>query len=817
MRRNPKIVIPLILILASLQLHAAIKPSQPDAGRLELMLKKLTVVGKVLYIGAHPDDENTAALSYFSWGKLLRAAYLSLNRGEGGQNLIGPEQGALLGVIRTQELLGARSVDHAEQFFTRAVDFGFSKSPDESFQKWGGKDAVLSDVVWVIRKFRPDVIVTRFPKEGGGHGHHTASAILAEEAFTAAADPSRYPEQLRYVTVWQPKRLVWNRYSWGGQQMTDAEKQTLPHLDFGEYSSQLGKSYSELAGLARDNHKSQGFGDSEDRGSYLEYFRNSAGDPATHDLFEGIDFSWKRIPEGAPIGTILRNAYQNFDANDPTKSLPDLLKAYALMQKHAENPWIAEKIDEVKEAIQACSGLWLEAIADDFSVVPGGQVKVKLTAINRSHFPLKLAPNTTLPFNEPVTQEQSLSVPENTNYSQPYWLESDPDKPFADVKDQQMIGLPDSAPLQTNFHLLAGNEEIVFKVPVLYRWVDSVQGERYRKVVVVPQAAVNLKQSVLMFPDLNGKAITLEVRSEMPNVSGQLQLKVPAGWTFQPASIPFQFTKKNETQRFSFRISPGASAASGVFSAEAIVGSKTIGRGMITIDYPHIAPQVLFPRASGKLVRIDLKRTGQNIGYIVGSGDQMPEALNQIGYRVNFLSDEDLANTDLSRFDTIVIGIRAYNTRPSLKNYQSRLMDYVKQGGTLVAQYNTLQDLSVENPGPYPFHISRDRVSVEEAPVTFLKADHLLLNTPNKITQADFNGWIQERGLYFPDQWDSHYETVIACNDPGETPKPGGILYARYGKGVYIYTGYSWFRELPAGVPGAYRLFVNLLSARGSS
>ncbi len=838
MTRTKVAILILLIFFQTLFIEGGVKPALPDSSYLQLLLKKLTVVGGALYIGAHPDDENTAALAYLCLGKFVRTGYLSLNRGEGGQNLIGPEQGDLLGVIRTQELLAARQIDHAEQFFTRAVDFGFSKSPDESLQKWG-KENVLADVVWVIRKFQPDVIITRFPKEGGGHGHHTASAILAEEAFAAAADPSRFPEQLKYATPWQAKRIVWNRYSWSAQQQpTDAEKASLVKLDLGEYSPVLGKAYTELAGISRSNHKSQGFGDSEDRGRAIEYFRHTAGQKAEEDLFEGIDLSWKRIPDGEKIGTVLEEAYARFKPEDPQATIPALLKAYSMMKALPPQPAILKKMEDVQAAIQACAGLWLEAIAAEESVTPGGEIKVKVTAINRSHFPFALtsidmvgAPlvgarsdssNTIedspklLPYNELVSRDLAVPVPQNQPYSQPYWLQQDGGKPFANVSNQLSIGLPElPAPFQAIVHFRTGQEELTFVVPVLYRWVDPVEGERYRNLVVVPEVELNVKEPVTVFAGQGGKEITVELKSGQRKVSGDVRLQLPDGWNSAPESRAFSLERKNQTELVNFTVTPSTNAASGRFTVEAMTGGKKISRGIVTIDYPHIPPQTLFPVATGKLVRVDLQKTGTTIGTIAGSGDSIPEALIQIGYQVRLLSDEDLLTGNLSALDSIVVGIRAYNTRPQLKAAQPRLLEYVNQGGTMVVQYNTLQDLDQEGLGPYPFRVSRDRVSVEEAPVTFLKPDHVLLNSPNKITQQDFEGWIQERGLYFPDQWDPRFETVLACNDPGEPPKEGGILYAHYGKGIYIYTGYSFFRELPAGVPGAYRLFVNLISARG--
>lgn len=827
MTRAKLTILILLIFFQTLFIEGGGKPSLPDSSYLQLLLKKLTVVGGALYIGAHPDDENTAALAYLSLGKFVRTGYLSLNRGEGGQNLIGPEQGELLGVIRTQELLAARQIDHAEQFFTRAVDFGFSKSPDESLQKWG-KENVLADVVWVIRKFQPDVIITRFPKEGGGHGHHTASAILAEEAFATAADPSRFPEQLQYVHPWKAKRLLWNRYSWNAQQQpTDAEKASLVKLDLGEYSPVLGKAYTELAGISRSNHKSQGFGDSEDRGRAIEYFRQTAGEQAKEDLFEGIDLSWKRIPNGAKIGVVLEQASRNFRPEHPQATIPALLKAYGMMKVLPAQPAVTKKMEEVQVAIQACAGLWLEAIAAAESVTPGGEIKAKVTAINRSRYPLSLRSvdlndsNTIeegpkpLVYNEPLTREITARVPQDQTYSQPYWLQQDSGKPFANVSNQLWIGLPElPAPFQAKIHLQAGPEELAFVVPVQFRWVHPVEGERYRNLEVVPEVALNVREPVTVFAAREAKEITVDLKSGQDKVSGEARLHLPEGWDATPASHTFSLEKKNQTELVKFQVIPSAEATSGSFQVEAATGGKKISRGILTIDYPHIPPQTLFPAAGGKLVRLDLQKTGTTIGYIAGSGDSIPEALTQIGYQVRLLSDEDLLSGNLSTMDSIVVGIRAYNTRPQLKAAQSRLLEYVNQGGTMVVQYNTLQDLDQDGLGPYPFRVSRDRVSVEEAPVRILKPDHVLLNSPNKITSADFEGWIQERGLYFPDQWDPRYETVLACNDPGEPPKEGGILYAHYGKGIYIYTGYSFFRELPAGVPGAYRLFVNLVSSR---
>jgi LmbE family N-acetylglucosaminyl deacetylase len=819
-----KFLLLLLAILVSIPpATAKIQPDIPDAATLQLLMKRLTVVGSALYIAAHPDDENTAVLSTLALGRLVRTAYLAVNRGQGGQNLIGPEQGDLLGVIRTQELLAARSLDTAGQFFTRAVDFGFSKSPEESIRIWG-KEEVLSDMVWVIRKFQPDVIILRFTSAGGGHGHHTASAILGEEAFHAAADPSKFPNQLRYVTPWKAKRIVWNRYNWRGNEPSDAEKSSLIKLDVGDYNSLLGKSYSELAGISRSMHKSQGFGDSEDRGQITNYFEVVAGDRASTDLFEGVDLSWNRIPGSHGLKEVINQAVTEFKSSDPSASISKLVKAHTLIKKLKQDPIVDTKKSELAELIRYCSGLWLEAIADDESAVPGQNIQVTVSALNRSSHPFSLeiihlsedvSIQKQLPFNQMVSQKLDLSVPADATYSQPYWLKEKAGKALAKVDDQQLIGRADSPPpYQATFRISVAGESIEYSVPVLYRWVDPVEGERYRMFQIIPEVSIQVHQPVAIFSNGAPNQVSMTLQAGIPNISGALKLNMPAGYKSNPESVPFRFEKKGETADFKFQVTTINSAKSGDARAEAIVNGKTLSSGLTLIDYPHIPPERVFPAARIKFVRLDLKRNGNSIGYVVGSGDQVPESLEEAGYKVTLLSDEQLKSGDFSGFDAIVVGIRAYNARRALRSAHQGLLKYAEGGGTLVVQYNTLDELIFQSPGPYPFQIGRDRVSVEETPVRILDPIHPLLNTPNKITSEDFDGWVQERGLYFPDQWDPKYQTLIASSDPGETSKAGGILYTKYGKGIFIYTSYSWFRQLPGGVPGAIRLFVNLVSAR---
>ena len=809
------------------------------ASELKLQLNKLNVVGSALYIAAHPDDENTAMLSWLSSGKLVRTGYLSLTRGDGGQNLLGDEKGPLLGVIRTEELLAARRIDGAEQMFTRAIDFGYTKSPQETLTIWN-RDAALADVVWAIRRFQPDVIITRFPTTGeGGHGQHTASAILAQEAFTAAADPARFPEQLKYVRPWQAKRIFWNRFSWQRLDPNAPELANDIKLDIGAYNPLLGRSYTEIAAESRSQHKSQGFGSAERRGSVINYFKQTGGEPAKQDLFEGVDLTWSRYPGGEAVGRLLQQAASTFDETAPQKSIPLLLDAYDALDRLGAssawapeaNPWIDVKRRELLSAIAGCAGLSIDVAAGDSAVTPGGEIPVSVTVVNRSDYPFTLstvaslyaapgkAPGTPLKNNEPVKTDITIRMPADAAYSQPYWLRKPPAHEMYTVDDQTLIGKPENGPAIPITVSISDNlmHTLIFTVPAVYRWTDAVRGEQMRDVDVVPEITANLAEQVYLLPDAKPKTVAIKLKNFDGTTSASISLKLPPGWRSVPESVAVSFKAKADEAEARFTVTPPAAESLGSLAAEVTLpGGKVLSYQLTNIEYPHIPAERIFSPAEAKLQRVDLKRRGQRIGYIMGAGDDVDEFLRQAGYDVTMLSDDDLEAGDFGRFDAIVTGVRAYNTRPKMRVAQPKLMQYVEKGGTLVVQYNSTspQPLLVNPPGPYPFKVTSSRVTVEQAPVTILDPASPLLNTPNKVTAADFEGWVQERGLYFTSDWDKRYQTVLASHDPGEPDNAGGELYARYGKGVFIYTSYAWFRQLPAGVPGAYRLFLNLVSAR---
>ena len=828
----PKIKVWHLFLLCICATTVAQAPKRMASTTIFHELQKLNFLGTALYVAAHPDDENTRMISYLSNEVKARTAYLSLTRGDGGQNLIGPELRELLGVLRTQELLAARSVDGGEQLFSRANDFGFSKHPKETLTIWN-KDDVLHDVIWNIRKFRPDVIINRFDHRTPGttHGHHTASAMLSEEAFDLVGDAKIFPEQLKEVTVWQPKRLFFNTNWWfygSRENFEKADKSNMTKVDVGVYYPNLGVSNNEIASLASSQHLCQGFGRITTRGSQDEYLELLKGDATNGtNIFEGIDTSWSRIEGGKPIGDILYAVEANFNFQDPSLHLPDLIKAYNLLQTVEDAHWRQLKSKELKTIILACSGIYVEAKTNTSSSTPGEQVTMNIEALNRSKNAMtlksvvvhglnaQLKPMIALTENKKQNLELEFTVPNTNGYTSPYWLDQEGSLGMYQVADKGLIGKPESpVSFLVEFEIDFEGTPITFTKSLAHRFSKPDKGELLEPFVVLPKVTASFIEDVMLFADGKSKKVALAVRAGKDNVEGQVQLQHPEGWEVQPSSIDFKLSQKGEVQTVYFNVKPATVEGEGLLTPTVLVDGERYTKNLIEINYDHVPKQSILLPAKTKVVRLDIRKNGENIGYIVGAGDKVPESLKQIGYAIETIDVASIEAGSLDAYDGIVLGIRAYNVVETLKFKQQFLLDYVKNGGNLIVQYNTAGRWRTQfkNIAPYPLTVSRDRVTDENAEVRFLAKDHPVLNSPNTINPADFDGWVQERGLYFPNEWDEAFIPVLSMNDAGESPKDGSLLVAKYGKGNYIYTGLSFFRELPAGVPGAYKLFANMLS-----
>jgi LmbE family N-acetylglucosaminyl deacetylase len=792
---------------------------------IQQALQQFNTIGTVLYIAAHPDDENTRLLTYLAREKHLRTCYLSLNRGEGGQNLIGKEQGALLGIIRSQECMQARSVDGAEQYFTRVIDFGYSKSPDETFKIWN-HDSVLADVVYLIRKLQPDVIITRFPTTGeGGHGHHTASAILAGEAFKISGNPSYFPSQLSEVKPWQAKSLYWNTFNFGSN---NTQREDQIKLDVGLFNSITGKSCNEIAALSRSQHKSQGFGVSVSRGSTIEYFKNIDGDTSCTTLFCNNNFSWRRLRGTENIQALCNKAISTFDYQNPENLLPLLFQIRAEIEKLNDPYWRTQKLKELNRIIIACSGFWAEAITDNYFSSPGDSVTIKLNLIKYQKPDITLAamsiPNyvsldTTLLLekNKFYTIEKKITIAQHTPYSYPYWLMQTPESARYRIESYQQINQPvNEAALTIAVKIKVDDQMVDINLPVKYKWADPVEGEKYRPYNIVPPVSINFSDPICMMPDGQQKELKITVRGLSQKINGTLKLNAPKGFIVSPSSFIINDIHKNERQVFTATIrliSEKNIPDPGLIKATFVSPNTSSGYSLQELSYNHIPYQMYFTPAEAKVVPFQCVQTKKAIGYIEGAGDDMVPCLQQLGYTVTILKEEDIKNSDLNAYHTIVAGVRAYNTNEWMSGYKQKFLDYISNGGNYIVQYNTNNNIGKlnENLGPYPFKISRNRVTDENAEIKINNPEHEVFNYPNKIQNQDFSHWIQERGIYFATDIDSAYSTPISCHDDGEKDLNGGLIIANYGKGHFVYTGLAFFRQLPAGIPGAYRFFTNLM------
>ena len=817
-------------LLLSFPLVQAQQSQKPSSNYIYYAIQKLNFLGTVLYVAAHPDDENTRLISYMSNHEKARTGYLALTRGDGGQNLIGPELRELLGVIRTQELLAARRIDGGEQLFTRANDFGYSKNPDETLKIWN-KDAVLSDVVLAIRKFKPDIIINRFDHRTPGttHGHHTSSAMLSFEAFDLANDKTAYPDQIDQTGLWQPKRLFFNTGWWmyGSQENFEkVDKSNMLSLDIGVYYPTKGLSNNEIASLASSQHLCQGFGRLSQRGTQEEYIEFLKGVPLknNNDVFAGINTTWTRVNNGAAIGDILRKVETHFNFTNPSVHVPELLKVYKLIQKINDPHWRNLKSQEIKNIIMMCAGLYLEASAATNWATPGESVEVSLEVLNRSAQNIILESfkfnnsepeikNLELSNNKRYSIEATLQIDKDQKPTSPYWLNEKGSLGMYKVDNTSLIGLPETPrAYQVDFNLIIDNVPVTISQDVVYRFSKPDKGELYRPFEIIPEASAKLTEQVIIFDTKKQQDIPVVVKSGRDNLEGYVTIDHPEGWSAFPEKQKVSIKNKGEEQTLVFTVILPESEDEGIISPVVHVGEKHYSKALLEIDYQHIPFQTILLPSESKVVRLNIKKRGEKIAYIQGAGDVVPESLRQIGYNVRILTPEEITPETLELFDAVVVGIRAYNTVDGLKFKQQLLFDFVSNGGNMVVQYNNSYRLNVDQLAPYEIHLSRNRVTDENAEVTFLDPDNPVLNYPNKISESDFEGWTQERGLYFPDTWGNKFTPVLSMNDIGESPKNGSLLVAKYGKGYYVYTGLSFFREFPAGVSGAYRLFANMLS-----
>ena len=798
-------------------------------------LKTLKNLPKVLYLAAHPDDENTGLLSWLINDQNVETGYLSLTRGDGGQNLLGTEQGAALGLIRTHELLEARKLDGAQQFFTRAIDFGFSKNTADTFKQWDA-DSIIADVVWVIRKFRPDIIICRFPPTAAaGHGQHAASAVVAEKAFKLAGDKTAFPNQLKYVNVWQPKRLLWNTFRFGAVNTT-AENQL--KVTVGQYDAQLGMGYGELAGLSRSLHKSQGAGTQSVAGIRTEYFSHVLGEPAKATLFDGV-VKTLTAKGNANIDQSFDKIISAFNFNNPELSLPALLVLRKKVMALHDVDLKRDKIKSLDNIILSCAGFMGEVVTNQAEAVAGDNYNFRLNLISRAVNPVVLENvkwlsklesfNRKLSKDSLITIEHEIQIPADAAITEPYWLA----KPATNaatfsVANDTLIGLPEAeSPLDVLLSLRIGSEKFQVKLPLSFKKLDPVRGDVVEALRIVPAVELKFTQPLYLVKENEDLHLSLNFKfnSSKQYNNGILNLMYN-GERLGSADLN-SINGKDFTIDYIIPKNKLAAINSARLQLDAnyFADGVTYNKKQVLIQYPHLPSLQYFAPATVIVMKGDIQAKVKKVGYIEGAGDFIPEFLRIAGVQVDVLKDEDFyGNLDessgngsqnkLSQYDAIVLGVRANNTEKKLGRWMPFLWSYVKAGGNLVMQYSTNQDTTINKLGMYDFSIANKRVTEENAPVTFLNPNHKLLNFPNKINADDFNGWVQERGAYFPDQWDAAYEPLFEMHDADEEPLQGSTLYAKYGKGNFIYTPLAFFRQLPAGNVGAARLFLNFLSAQ---
>ncbi len=789
------------------------KPQTPTPSEIYFKIEKLNVLASAMYIAAHPDDENTRLITYLTHHDKAYTNYLSLTRGNGGQNLISNELGTDLGIIRTNELWNARNIDGGKQFFSTADDFGFSKHPKEAFEKWD-KDLLLKQMVYMIRKEQPDVIVNRFDHrtEGTTHGHHTASAQLSKLTFTLANDKNYKDLSQENTEMWQPKRLFFN-VSWfffGSKQAFDkADKSKYILLNIGVFYNQLGKNNQEIASLSRSQHQSQGFGDISSRGEEIDYVELVDGDAIKgSNLFEGVDTSWNRIKAGNNIQPLVTQLINEYDFKDPSKSTNLLTKIYVEIDKLPETIWKTRKQNEVKELIKNCAGLFLDITTNEPYTTPNENVDVKVEVANRSNQNIVI--KDVIINNQKIIVGKSLANQDvyydyfqtkftNQDYTNFKFIDN-----FNDFKNQFNLTKKNEIGIQVNDVYLS------YTLPIQYHYKDVVKGEIYKPFHVVPAISVRFNQSTYITNNNQNQKIEVTTDNySKENIKGFLSIINSKNEEVYQKEITLNESEKNNT------ITINKNFLNGTYKAHFKQNTNTYNNEIKWVDYSHIPLNYYLKDSETKVVSFNksvLKKS--KIGYIVGAGDEIPQVLKDVGYNVDFINLETVKAEDLSKYETIIVGIRAFNTESSLKTKNKLLFDYVKNGGTVIVQYQTNVPLKTEEIAPYKIKIGRTRITDENAVVNFINPNETVLNKPFKITQENFKNWIQEQGLYYADDFAGEFQPVFTSQDFDEKETNGALLIAKHGKGHYIYTGLSFFRQLPAGNTGALELFINLIELK---
>jgi LmbE family N-acetylglucosaminyl deacetylase len=810
-------------VLFTLALSYFVSLSAQNSGSIYRQMEKLNFLGSMLYVAAHPDDENTALISHFSNHVHAHSAYLSLTRGDGGQNLIGTELREMLGVIRTNELIQARKIDGGNQFFSSAIDFGYSKHPKETLKIWD-KTQILGEVVRRIRSFQPDVIIHRFDHRTPGrtHGHHTSSALLSHQAFSLTNDPNSYPEQLTTLTPWQVKRQFFNTSWWfygSRERFEKADKTNLLALEIGNYDALKGISISEIAAASRSSHKSQGFGSSPSLGGRTEYIELVNGDrPASDDPFEGINTTWTRLEGGEKVGKLVTKALKEYDFKAPQKSVPLLIDIHHAIESLSPSVWKNRKLIAVKALIKSCAGLTLQLNSDSAYGIASENLKVSFNSVHQSEQEINIKRIGETQLNKVlisnIAYKKTLQLRLGKKLGSPYWLLEKGSLGVFNIKDKTLIGQPETPALSLSIELRINGRTIVFEETINYRINDPVRGEIITPFYTLPQLGINFEKEVNLYPKDSPQTIRLEVTNYGQRFEGEVELCFPNGWTIDQSKKKVNLKERGSSTFVSFQLSPTAKAESGLIGPLVHVNGKTMDKSFSVkeINYVHIPKQYVSQPSEAKLVRLDLTLPDKKVGYIMGAGDLVQTNLQAIGFPVTSIDIESISQEELNEYDTVLVGIRAFNVLESLKYKNQLLFDFAAQGGTLIVQYNTSRRMQTKEILPYSIELSRNRVTDENSRVRILEPKHAALNYPHKITSKDFEGWVQERGLYFANNWDPKITPLLGMNDEGESEKLGSLLVASHGNGTVVYTGLSFFRELPAGVPGAYRLLLNLIA-----